>query len=534
MTPRRVLSVLSLIVLVILAWRFRPSPGPVAPALTDAPSALESPTPVGSRPSPLAAATEDAYPPPRPPSATEVPTPTLGEDGYYPAPPDRFTRVEALGESPYAAFLEQLQGELDAGDAAALVRRAGEERLLIAAAGSIEGNSGTYNKDELEQLLRALFAEDAEPRIQGYAELDADAYCLDVYVAPWGSVKLPPTATPEPSVEPYGQGEPVLLAGPDFRWRFCRGNSQEKPWEWDEWTFGHLSVMLVGADVGISRPLVLVRPSVEDAADGGPATATLPEMPSDFPASPDGRWTVRRFEGTPAPDADSWPTRLEVLRSDGSAHWVVDAEMSARGICEGARLPLSWSADSRFFFSGLPGCFEGCTQFADSWGILQFDLLTGARRSVPDGSLSPDGRFVAATVHDDRAWWLDLASLEDWVDHRPTRIPGLPVGDDINIGGAVWSPDSRSVALTEVEGFCSEERASAIHVFRLPSPGTDDKPVELTHRGRFASQDGIFNAVGWEADGRVRLRRWNEAGQSAGAWWLDPKTGLFTPDNARP
>lgn len=493
-------------------------------------SATSSPTaapPSSVTALPSVLSSPEAYPPPRPPEASPPPDPAVAADGDSLVPAHLYTRVEALDRSPHGAFLQALQAELDAGDLPALLGRKQERDLFtLQAVGIIEGGVEQPGDAVLAQLLQALLSEGPRPRVQAYAADADDERCLEVITAPWGQVRLPATATPQADEESYGQGSPDFLGGPAARWHFCPDEPQGG-WLWEEWWFGSSIQLLEDAGGGSTRPWILVRPAEAMPPDDASTSPNLPEVPTDFPDSPDGLWQVHRFEGPVDEGLGAWPTRLEVRRKDGSARWLVRAEMSKTGVCLSPRLPLGWSADGRSFFSGFPGCFEGCTQFSDPWDITQLDLETGAARSIPDGSLAPDGRSIVAAVKHEGAWWLQRSQLDGALFRTAIRIPGVPAGEDTALGAAIWSADSRSIALTELTGSCCTERSSAIHIVRQapPTGGLDLPP--LVHRGRFALKTGVVRAKAWEPDGHVRLTFAAVGCREASPWWLKPETGVF-------
>lgn len=487
---------------------------------------------------PFPSVTPEAYPPPKPPDAAIEPTPVLGADGYYSEPADRWTRWIAPEDSRFAALLTDLQRRLGSRDVTRLAGLVNDSVDVMPVGATDMGMR--LNRAQIEQLLVELFASGDTPRLQAYMASrhpESGYLCAEVFVSPWtGKAHLPPIATPAPSEVSLGEQPPDLIDSRDHVWEFCGGSDGGVFWR--AWRWGSNWDLIQGLQDHVSledASLYLLRPAAMLTPTGPIADPKLPEVLSTFPDSPDGAWRVRRFEAQRDETSmdDDWPSRMVVERVDGSAvSWLASAEMNSVGICEGAKEPLGWSADSLYLFFGHLPCYEGCTRFADPSDIVQLDLKTGARRSVPSGVLSPDGRFIAATSFHDTAWWLDVVGLGPTVTHTWTRIQGVPMGEQLAVGGVVWSSDARFLAVTEMEGACRDELASAIHVFKRSSPGREWTSQILEHRGRIVPDGTLLAAVEMDELGRVLVKPASGSDdRTLGTWWWrDPAQNAYVPD----
>ncbi|MEM6648538.1 MAG: S41 family peptidase, partial [Bacteroidota bacterium] len=103
-------------------------------------------------------------------------------------------------------------------------------------------------------------------------------------------------------------------------------------------------------------------------------------------------------------------------------------------------------------------------------------LTDGPAMLREDGTVSPNGRYLAQTDYDDRLWLVDTES------GRTTKIA------DADVSGSVgWSPDSRYVVFSQ----STPSLMSALHAY-----DTEDETTRVLTSDRFMDRNPVFSADG--------------------------------------
>jgi WD40 repeat protein len=188
--------------------------------------------------------------------------------------------------------------------------------------------------------------------------------------------------------------------------------------------------------------------------------------------SPDGQW-VAELTAIPAKTLGELAVTLTMRHARNGKSWVVLRE---KGWDEyyGPPQVVTWSPDSTSLYfraSSLGGC-GGC-DFLISAGaggrLSRADLRTRTVRVMSSDTSeiarSPDGQSIALTDAGKRR--LSILSI------RTGRVRhfGLKLGavDDLDrqLGGTLWSPDGRYIALTYATASCAGDGATTIAVVDL-------------------------------------------------------------------
>lgn len=210
-------------------------------------------------------AEDDPYPAPtRSATATALPD----AEGLLPPPVEGSPTLMPLSQAPAGDLLLALDGELRAGDAAALAARAAADRrpLLLLPWGPWDSEGAiALDPPRARSLLEGLLAgPDGVTRLQGIFHLPSpsgDGACAEVLLHRFpGSAALPAEAGSEPEVEEPG-GPPPDSVGPEAAaWRFCRARG-ETDWTWEAWRSGpyhglvrRLAARHPGAPYRVLRP----------------------------------------------------------------------------------------------------------------------------------------------------------------------------------------------------------------------------------------------------------------------------------------
>jgi hypothetical protein len=238
-------------------------------------------------------------------------------------------------------------------------------------------------------------------------------------------------------------------------------------------------------------------------------------------ASPDGDWNAEAsFEFLEG--GASFRVRLVVRRVDGSAEWT-PVDYTQRGIGYSYPALRWWAPDSRTFYYFNMATPDGCGDFypiEDQWVAL--DVTDGSMSPfpLPEGrghTVSPDGRTMiyASAGSPYRLILRDLGSGTE-------RFLPLPPPDDQNqevqAGGAVWSADGLSLALSVAYGdSCAEGplHFSVLRVDQLSDPSF--LPLVVGSRK-------LLRLIRWDPSGPILVRDWDNY-----SWWIDSQTGEPVP-----
>ena len=238
-------------------------------------------------------------------------------------------------------------------------------------------------------------------------------------------------------------------------------------------------------------------------------------------ASPDGEWNAEAsFEFLDG--GASFRVRLVVRKIDGSVEWA-PVDYTQTGI--GYTYPALrwWAPDSRTFYYFNMATPDGCGDFypiEDEWVAL--DVVDGSQSPfpLPEGrghTVSPDGRtMIYASAGS--PYRLVLRDLRTGTE----RFLPLPPPDDQNqevqAGGAVWSPDGLSFALSVAYGDSCAERPlhfSVLRVDRLSDPSF----LPLVQGSR-----KLLRLIRWDPSGPILVKDWDNY-----SWWIDSHTGESVP-----
>ncbi|HSB89890.1 MAG TPA: hypothetical protein VLD63_07695 [Anaerolineales bacterium] len=238
-------------------------------------------------------------------------------------------------------------------------------------------------------------------------------------------------------------------------------------------------------------------------------------------ASPDGEWNAEAsFEFLDG--GASFRVRLVVRKIDGSVEWT-PVDYTQTGIGYSYPALRWWAPDSRTFYYFNMATPDGCGDFypiEDEW--IALDVADGSQAPfpLPEGrghTVSPDGETMiyASTSSPYRLVFRDLGTGTE-------RLLPLPPPDnqnqEVQAGGAVWSPDGLSFALSVAYGdSCAELplRFSVLRVDRLSDPSF----LPLVKGSR-----RLLRLIRWDPSGPILVKDWDDY-----SWWIDSLTGEPVP-----
>jgi hypothetical protein len=191
--------------------------------------------------------------------------------------------------------------------------------------------------------------------------------------------------------------------------------------------------------------------------------------------SPSGEWDAESSFEFLAGDA-GYRVKLTVRKQDGSLEWTpVDYTQDGVGYIYPAL--RWWSPDSHTFYYFNMSTPDGCGDFypvENEWVALNVEDGSLSSLSLPQGrghTISPDGRLMvyASTTPPHSLIFRNLLdATEDIVPLPPPKNEVL----DVQTGGAVWSPDGSSLALSVAYGDSCEDDPQSFSVLRVDDPSS--------------------------------------------------------------
>lgn len=238
-------------------------------------------------------------------------------------------------------------------------------------------------------------------------------------------------------------------------------------------------------------------------------------------ASPDGEWNAESsFEFLD--DGASFRVRLVVRKIEGSVEWT-PVDYTQTGIGYSYPALRWWAPDSHTFYYFNMGTPDGCGDFypiEDEWVAL--DVADGSQSpfSLPEGrghTISPDGRIMiyASAGSPYRLIFRDLGTGTEWLLLLP---PPDDQNQEVQAGGAVWSPDGLSFALSVAYGDSCAERPLHFSVLRVDKL-SDPSFLTLVERSR-----KLLRLIRWDPSGPILVKDWDNY-----SWWIDSQTGEPVP-----
>ena len=233
--------------------------------------------------------------------------------------------------------------------------------------------------------------------------------------------------------------------------------------------------------------------------------------------SPSGEWDAESsfefLEGGAA-----FRVKLVVRKEDGSVEWTpVDYTQDGIGYIYPAL--RWWSPDSQsFYYFNMPTP-DGCGDFypvENEWIALSVEDGSLSTLTLPKGrghTISPDGRTMIYASTTPPYVLIFLARLDSTEQVLPLPPPTAEVFD-VQAGGAVWSPDGSSLALSVAYGDSCRDDPQSFSVLRI------DDPSHPTLIPLIQGSPKLIRLLRWDPSGLILVRDWN--GYS---WWMDSRTG---------
>jgi hypothetical protein len=218
--------------------------------------------------------------------------------------------------------------------------------------------------------------------------------------------------------------------------------------------------------------------------------------------SPDGQWTAEAsFEFL---DGDAaFQVKLVIERSDGSVHWIpVNYTQGEIGYIYPAL--RSWSLDSRTFYYFNMQDPDGCGDFypvESEWVALNLDDGSLSIVPVPSGrghTVSPDGQTM---IYTNTTAPYGLV-FRQFFTSTEVFLP-LPASSDealeVKAGGAVWSPNASSFAVSAAYGDSCGDGPLSFSVLRV------DNLSDPTIRPLIEGSPKLLRILQWDSD-RILVR----------------------------
>lgn len=275
----------------------------------------------------------------------------------------------------------------------------------------------------------------------------------------------------------------------------------------------------------LPRQVEIITPTVGHEQPPVDSPTRLPPLePEDmtvdswFSISPNGLWTAQvqvayPFDKNGVSTGDRYYVRLEVLKEDGSQHWLVLDQWANWGLGYTIPANLHWRNDSQRLYFSNQAIADGCAVFGNNRGLFAVNLENGVTTDVSNdayGELhaAPDG--------------LRIAILSEKTLAVRTLASGKTVLADLNFlkgdwqaGNLLWSPDEKAVVFTVLYKPCGPPESSSI--YRL-----DATTAEIT--SLITLDKRVFVASQWLENGKIEL-----IDQVGAKYHLDPVTKALEP-----
>jgi len=256
----------------------------------------------------------------------------------------------------------------------------------------------------------------------------------------------------------------------------------------------------------LPRQLEIITPTAGNGQPPVDSPTRLPPLePGDmtvdswFSISPDGKWTAQvqvafPFDKNGVSTGNRYYVRLEVLKHDGSQHWLVLDRWADWGLGYTVPANLHWRNDSQRLYFSNEATADGCAVFGNKRGLFEVNLENG---KVVELSNNTFGELQAAPDG------LRIAILSEKVLSVRTLASGKTVETNLNFlrgdwqaGNLLWSPDEKNIAFTVLYKPCGPPESSSIYRMNA-STGEITSLITLDKR--------VFVASQWLADGRIEL-----------------------------
>lgn len=216
---------------------------------------------------------------------------------------------------------------------------------------------------------------------------------------------------------------------------------------------------------------------------------------------------------------EQYHTQLIVTSAEGSLEWTAWDQTSHFGLGYTTPQPFHWSRDGRYlYFTNVP-VPDGCTMMVNGTDLWRVDLTNGrVIELVPSVglwlSLSPDEKTLAYMGYGYRG--LVVRDLVTGSEQQSALSEEYTRADFWWAGNIVWSPDGTALIFAVGSGGCG------------PGPQTFAllrvEVWTLAQTTLLRDDTRQYFISGWPETGRVLLKD-----QDGHAWWMDARTGDFTP-----
>jgi len=224
--------------------------------------------------------------------------------------------------------------------------------------------------------------------------------------------------------------------------------------------------MISGDKFKISLTILFIVSFINQACAGVPSTTPFPIVPTTIPSftatdqldlshmnveewastSPNGTWIATGLVALPKENTSGKLAyvRLMIFSTDGKTHWKIIDEWEELGLGFPKPVALKWSQDGKHFYFTHRVSPDGCSAFPFLTDLQQVNLQNGiVENLLPDPvlalALSPDDSLVA--------YFSSGLILRDLINGEKREIKIDP-GTVFDAGNLLWSPDSKSLALT--------------------------------------------------------------------------------------